>query len=70
MPVGQRTRLKNRIHANLAKYGATSREATDLFGARGRIVLGERIRELPYPAEAGTASGPGLDREVEPKGQA
>ena len=45
--VGQRTRLKNRIHANLAKYGATSREATDLFGVRGRVVLGERIRELP-----------------------
>ena len=37
--VGQRTRLKNRIHANLAKYGLTAKGSTDLFGVRGRKVL-------------------------------
>ncbi len=32
----ERTRLKNRIHATLAKYGLRSKETSDLFGRRGR----------------------------------
>jgi len=32
--VRQRTKLKNRIHANLAKYGLRTDGATDLFGVR------------------------------------
>ena len=31
-----RTRLKNRIHATLAKYGLRLEGASDLFGRRGR----------------------------------
>ncbi len=37
--VGQRTKIKNRIHANLAKYGAPSRGASVMFGVRGRALL-------------------------------
>ncbi len=32
----ERTRLKNRIHATLAKYGLRCEDARDLFGRRGR----------------------------------
>ena len=45
--VGQRTKIKNRIHANLAKYGAPSRGASDMFGVRGRALLRKRADELP-----------------------
>ena len=45
--VRQRTKLKNRIHANLAKYGLTSKGTSDLFGVRGRKVLEEQLTELP-----------------------
>ena len=34
--VRQRTQLKNRIHATLAKYALHDLEVTDLFGVRGR----------------------------------
>ena len=34
--VRQRTQLKNRIHATLAKYALHHLEVSDLFGARGR----------------------------------
>jgi len=45
--VCQRTKLKNRIHANLAKYGLTAGGASDLFGVRGRRILDEHLDELP-----------------------
>lgn len=45
--VGQRTRIKNRIHANLAKYGTPSSGAADLFGVWGRTLLEERLSEPP-----------------------
>ena len=45
--VGQRTRIKNRIHANLAKYGVAVGGASDLFGVRGRVLLKKRLGELP-----------------------
>ncbi len=45
--VGQRTKVKNRIHANLAKYGAPAIEASDVFGVRGLQLLRKRLDELP-----------------------
>jgi transposase len=45
--VRQRTQLKNRIHATLAKYALHDVEVTDLFGVRGRIVLQQRLDRLP-----------------------
>jgi transposase len=45
--VRQRTQLKNRIHATLAKYGVHCDEVSDLFGARGRALLRQRLELLP-----------------------
>jgi transposase len=43
----ERTRLKNRIHATLARYGLTITEASDIFGVAIRPTLLERIGRLP-----------------------
>src|SRR5215471_16824137 len=43
----QRTQLKNRVHATLAKYALQDLEVTDLFGVRGRLLLRERLDRLP-----------------------
>src|SRR5262249_6567179 len=45
--VRQRTRLKNRIHATLAKYALHNLEISDLFGVRGRALLRQRRDLLP-----------------------
>lgn len=45
--VSIRTKLKNRIHATLAKYGITIDEVSDLFGRKGRRGLEEAVNELP-----------------------
>jgi transposase len=45
--VRQRTQLKNRIHATLAKYALHDLEVTDLFGVRGRALLRQRLSLLP-----------------------
>lgn len=45
--VHQRTQLKNRIHATLAKYALTITEVDDLFGKQGREVLRQRLTQLP-----------------------
>jgi transposase len=45
--VRQRTQLKNRIHATLAKYALHDLEVTDLFGVRGRTLLRQRLDCLP-----------------------
>lgn len=45
--VSIRTKLKNRIHATLAKYGITIDEASDIFGVKGRRLLEEAMNELP-----------------------
>ena len=42
-----RTRLKNRIHAALTKYGRVVKEASDLFGKKGRRLLSEQLAYLP-----------------------
>jgi len=52
--VRQRTKLKNRIHANLAKYGLEVGEATDIFGVRGRRALAERLEEMPTQTQYAT----------------
>jgi len=44
--VGQRTRLKNRITATLAKYGLAS-QASDPYGKRARAELEEQLKQLP-----------------------
>ncbi len=44
---GQRTQLKNRVHATLGKYGYTVQGASDAFGKRGREILAELMVKLP-----------------------
>lgn len=43
----QRTRLKNRIHATLAKYALRIEDSSDAFNKKGRQELGGCLRELP-----------------------
>jgi transposase len=43
----QRVRLKNRIHATLAKYGITIDGASDAFGKRGRQELEAKLALMP-----------------------
>jgi transposase len=43
----ERTRLKNRIHATLAKYAISIDGASDLFGKRGREELKKSLGLLP-----------------------
>jgi transposase len=45
--VQQRTRLKNRIQAALARYNIQIAGVTDVFGVEGRLRLGARLGELP-----------------------
>jgi transposase len=45
--VRQRTRLKNRIHATLAKYALRCDEVSDLFGVQGRALLRQHLEALP-----------------------
>ena len=42
-----RTRLKNRIHATLAKYALTVPDVSDLFGKQGRVLLTGKLTQLP-----------------------
>jgi transposase len=42
-----RTRLKNRIHATLAKYALSLEQVTDLFGKKGRELLQPVLAQLP-----------------------
>ena len=43
----QRTRLKNRIHATLAKYGLRIEESSDAFSKKGRKELALCLTKLP-----------------------
>jgi len=52
--VRQRTKLKNRIHANLAKYGLKTDGVTDLFGVRGRQIISQCLEELPVQTRYAT----------------
>lgn len=66
--VAQRTRLKNRIHATLSKYGLPLPDVSDIFGKRGRQELRALMAELPLHTEFVTsrllAQVEGLDREI------
>jgi transposase len=66
--VRQRTQLKNRIHATLAKYALHDLEVTDLFGVRGRVLLRQRLDRLPphtaYATEQLLEQIESLDRVV------
>jgi transposase len=52
--VRQRTQLKNRIHATLAKYALHDFEVSDLFGVHGRALLRQRVTRLPPPTAYAT----------------
>lgn len=43
----QRTRLKNRIHATLAKYALSVTGVSDVFGKKGRQQLEQNLKQLP-----------------------
>jgi transposase len=45
--VRQRTQLKNRLHATLAKYALHDFEISDVFGVRGQALLRARLELLP-----------------------
>ncbi len=45
--VRQRAQLKNRIHATLAKYALHCDEVSELFGARGVVLLRQHLEALP-----------------------
>jgi transposase len=45
--VGQRTRLKNRLSATLAKYGTPPSECSDPYGKRGRAEMEKHLQSLP-----------------------
>jgi transposase len=66
--VRQRTQLKNRIHATMAKYARHDLEVTDLFGVRGRARLRQRLSLLPphtaYATEQLLEQIEGLDHRV------
>jgi transposase len=66
--VRQRTQLKNRIHATLAKYALHDLEVSDLFGVRGRDLLRQRLSLLPphtaYATQHLLEQIENLDRQV------
>jgi len=73
--VGQRTRLKNRIHATLAKYALSLTGESDVFGNQSRAKLLDHMEFLPehsrYTAQEQLghinqlgASIAGLDRQI------
>jgi len=45
--VRQRTRLKNRLTATLAKYGVPPSASSDPYGKRGRAELQQKLQSLP-----------------------
>jgi len=67
--VSQRTQLKNRIHATLAKYGLEV-EASDLFGVKGRKLLEEQLPLLPphtlYVTEMLLSQIDALEKAIKP----
>jgi transposase len=54
--VRMRTKLKNRVHATLAKYGVCTEQVSDLFGRKGMKLLQEAIQELPDHVEFTTTA--------------
>ena len=66
--VRERTRLKQRVHATLAKYGIQV-GASDLFGAKGRQLLWGKLPLLPphtrYVTEGILRQIDALDEEIQ-----
>lgn len=50
----ERTRLKNRIHATMAKYAVTVDGISDMFGVKGRRILEQKLHLLPPHTEYAT----------------
>jgi transposase len=44
--VGVRTKLKNRIHSALSKYGIRIK-VSDIFGKKGRVLIQDALQEIP-----------------------
>jgi len=67
--VQERTRLKQRVHAALAKYGLAVVGISDLFGVKRREVLAELLVQLPpqtrYVAEGLCSQIDALEEEIE-----
>jgi len=67
--VSMRTRLKNRIHATLAKYALKVEEVKDPFCKKGRLVLSDLIDRLPhhtrFAVRSQLAQLDTLEREIE-----
>ena len=49
----QRTQLKNRVHATLAKYGYVVEGVSDAFGKHGRKLMAELVKKLPPHTQQG-----------------
>lgn len=45
--VGQRTQLKNRLQATLARYALSPEGVSDVFGKKGLVLLREQLAQLP-----------------------
>lgn len=60
-----RTRLKNRIQANLAKHNLKIEEVADIFGKTGRELLEECLSELPPETQRTTRESLVLLDQVE-----
>ena len=65
--VRQRTQLKNRIHATLAKYALHDLEVSDFFGVRGRPLTGA-LRAAPAAYGVRQPAAPRADRGAGPPG--
>ncbi len=66
--VRQRTQLKNRIHATLAKYGLNTDGPSDLFGVKGMAQIRAAIAQLPkttaYVAECVLAQLASVNEQI------
>lgn len=62
---GMRTRLKNRLHATLAKYNLQIEEASDIFVGKGRRLLEQRLKRLPPETRYSAEIELGLLDEIE-----
>ena len=63
--VGQRTSLKNRLHAALSKYAVLLNAPSDLFGKKARPLLKAGVETLPIESKFAARQMLGLLEEVE-----
>lgn len=64
----ERTRIKNRLHATLAKYALTVKGVSEIFGVRSRPLLEGQIAQLPvhtrYSAERPLEGLDGVEEQI------